>query len=339
MPRMDVSTRGRVVVLREKGYSVAKIRTRLKEEGILVSLVSIYKLLKKHEHTGSVADRKRTPSTPKILQPEHLHFLDEALAENDELTARQLRDMLEERWPELKVSICTIKRARKHNLGWIRTRPKYCQLVRVANREKRLAWCQEMIKNKETFDNVIWTDECSVQLDHHGRSCFRKAKQPRKLKARPKHPPKVHIWAGITCRGATSIVVFKGIMTSTRYCSILETALLPFINAAFPDGHRFQQDNDPKHTSNYTKAFLYNNGINWWKTPPESPDLNPIENIWGSLKYYLRHEYKPRNLESLIDSIKTFWKSMTPEVCKKYISHLHKVMPKVVELDGAASGY
>ena len=45
--------------------------------------------------------------------------------------------------------------------------PKYCQVVQVANREKRLTWCQEMIESKDTFDNVIWSDECSVQLDHH----------------------------------------------------------------------------------------------------------------------------------------------------------------------------
>ena len=172
--------RGCVVVLRKKGYSVKEIRVRLMEEGIPVSLVSIYKLLKKYmyECTGSVVDRKRKLSTPKILRSEHLHFLNEAIAENDELTVRKLRDMLEQRWPELKVSICSIKRAWKHDLGWICTRPKYCQLIRVVNREKRLAWCQEMIKNKETFDNVIWTDECSVQLDHHGRLCFRKVKQP-----------------------------------------------------------------------------------------------------------------------------------------------------------------
>ena len=79
--------------------------------------------------------------------------------------------------------------------------------------------------------------------------------------------------------------------------------------------------------------------INWWKTPPESPDLNPIENAWGSLKYCLRNKYKPKNLEERIDGIKMFWNSMSPEVCRKYISHLHKVMPKVGEVEGAASGY
>ena len=116
--------RGRVVVLHEKGHCVAEIWARLKEEGILVSLVSIYKLLKKYEHMRSVADRKRTHSISKILQSEHLNFLDETLAENDELTARQLQDMLEWRWPELKVSLCTIKHAWKHDLGWIRMHPK-----------------------------------------------------------------------------------------------------------------------------------------------------------------------------------------------------------------------
>ena len=61
------------------------------------------------------------------------------------------------------------------------TRPRYCQLVREANKLKRKKWCQEQIKNKERFDDVIFTDECSVQLDHHGRLCFRKEKQPRAL--------------------------------------------------------------------------------------------------------------------------------------------------------------
>ena len=239
----------------------------------------------------------------------------------------------------IRVSISTIRRVRKYDLGWIRTRPKYCQLVRVANKEKRVAWCREKIQEKDTFDIVIWTDECSVQLDHHGRLCFRKTREPRKLKPRTKHTPKVRIWDDITSHGATPLVLFKGIMTSTHYCSILETALLPFVTTAFLDYRRFQQGNDPKHTSNCTENFLSENGINCWETPPENPDLNPIENVWGSLKYYLRHQYKPKNLEGLITGIRTFWSTVSAEVCRKYIGHLHKVMPVVFQLEGAASGY
>lgn len=196
-----------------------------------------------------------------------------------------------------------------------------------------------MLNDKETFHDIIWTDESSVQIDTHSRKCYRKKKEPRKLKPRPKHPAKVHVWGGISRHGATPIVIFTGTLISTRYVRILEAGLIPFIKEVFPHSHRFQQDNDPKHCSNYTKEKLCEHGINWWKTPPESPDLNPIENVWGSMKTFLRTEYKPRNLEMLKDGIRAFWKTLTPEVCRKYIQHIHKVIPKVIEMEGAASGY
>ena len=119
---------------------MSEIKARLLEEDISVSLMSIYRLLKKNERTGSIVDLKRKPSTPRILRAEHLKFIDDALAEDDELTARRLRNMLEEKWPGLKVSITTIKRALKYDLGWIRTHARYCQLIRTANMQRQLEW-------------------------------------------------------------------------------------------------------------------------------------------------------------------------------------------------------
>ena len=68
-------------------------------------------------------------------------------------------------------------------------------------------------------------------------------------------------------------------------------------------------------TCNYTKDFLNENRSNWWRTPAESPDLNPIENVWAAMKYYLGHQYKSRDLESLITGVKCFWRSLIPDVC------------------------
>jgi len=71
-------------------------------------------------------------------------------------------------------------------------------LVREANKIKRKQWCQQQINNNEEFEDVIFTDECTVQLDHHGRLCFRKEREGRALKQCPKHPAKIHLWGGIS---------------------------------------------------------------------------------------------------------------------------------------------
>ena len=286
------------MTLKAAGYSVQEIRKRLYEENIVVSEVALYQLLWKFRDHGTIADLPKPPVV-KVLSSEHLNYIDNSLRQNDELTGRQLHALLCTKWPTLDVSVSTVKRARK-SLGWVSSRPKYSHLVREVNMEKRLSWCQDKIASNETFQNVIFTDECTVQLDRHGRLCFRKIGEPRKLKPKPKHPVKVHLWGGISKHGATPLVIFTGIMNAEKYCEILDNGLIPFIESKFPNGdYRFQQDNDPKHVSRLAQSFFDEKGINWWKTPPESPDLNPIENVWGHLKHFLRSEWKPTTLAEL----------------------------------------
>ena len=128
-------------------------------------------------------------------------------------------------------------------------------------------------------------------------------------------------------------------MKKELYVEILENTLLPFIQSHFPESHKFQQDNDPKHTSHHARGWMEEHGVTWWKTPPESPDLNPIENVWHELKEYIRREVKPKVKQELIDGIRAFWRTVDIPKCNKYINHLYKVIPKVIELNGAASGY
>jgi hypothetical protein len=110
------------------------------------------------------------------------------------------------------------------------------------------------------------------------------------------------VWAGISKRGPTPVVIFEGIMAAEFYISILRTSLLPFIRSTYPDSHRFMH---PKHTS-ATARFFSEEGINWWKTPPGSPDANAIENLWHELKEYVQREIKPSTKVEL--ALKTFEK-------------------------------
>ena len=129
MPRLSISTRRRVISLYQSGlYSVREIRRRLREENVFISLQALWSLVRKHRETGKVSDLPRR-SRPRKLSQEMMDALELAWSENDELTARQARSFLMERWPELRVSIQTIKRIRKQ-MGWVATRPHYCQLLR-----------------------------------------------------------------------------------------------------------------------------------------------------------------------------------------------------------------
>ena len=73
-------------------------------------------------------------------------------------------------------------------------------------------------------------------------------------------------------------------MDATLFVEVLRKGLLPFLRRVYPSGHCFMQDNDPKHRSRLAQAFLAENVVNWWQTPQESPDANPIENLWHELK-------------------------------------------------------
>lgn len=305
----------------------------LQEEGFRVSLSGVHYLLKKYQKTGSYFDRPRC-GRPKIIPEQALQLINSWLVDNDEITTTELMHRLAS---IVTASRATVGRARL-SLGWTSKVTRYCQLIRQANKQKRLEFCQQLLSSGENFNNIIFTDESMVILAPSKRHLYHKKGEARKFRAKAKHPVKVYIWGGISKRGATSCVIFTNTMDAERYTRILQAGLLPFIASHFPDGNfRFQQDNDPKHTSRRAKEFFENNNINWWRTPAESPDLNPIERVWNHLKQYLTHTVRPKCKQDMIDGIKLFWKTkLTVAQCAKYINHLHHVIPMVIAKNGEA---
>jgi len=65
----------------------------------------------------------------RILTDEMRQFIDDEMKKNDELTSNKLKELIEGKWTHVKVSRSTIKRE-KRKLGWVCTRPHYCQLLR-----------------------------------------------------------------------------------------------------------------------------------------------------------------------------------------------------------------
>ena len=61
--------------------------------------------------------------------------------------------------------------------------------------------------------------------------------------------------------------------------------------------------------------------------------------MWHKLKEYLRAKVKPKNQSELVEGIKAFWATVDQAKCRKYIGHLKKVIPRVIEFKGDATGY
>ena len=166
---------------------------------------------------------------------------------------------------------------------------------------------------------TIKSQDLNSQLTHHSQTMRVKVGRDRILKPAPKHALKVHVWAGISKRGATNICVFDEIMDGALYIRILQDFLLPFLTEYFPDeDYCFMQDNDPKHTSRVAKDFysLSSKNIKCWPTPASSADFNPIGRVWRELKHFIARHVKPLTKRELVDGICSFWnQKMTPEKC------------------------
>ena len=278
-PRLSLYARERIRKLTDGTSTVTDIVEALKSEGIITCRQTVWRIQRHIERHETIQPLPKSGRPTKLTAPV-LQSIENTMQRDDETTAKELVSTV---CTQNGISVSTTTALKGRCLqGWTRRGTAYCQLIRAANCTKRLEWARE--NSGDSFEDVIWSDETSVQMESHRRfHCYKRRGKPR-YKPRPKHPTKVHVWAGISKRGATGVCIFDGIMDAQVYTRILETYLIPFIRDVYPNGHRFMQDNDSKHTSRHAQGFFRENSINWWKTPPESPDANSIENLWHELK-------------------------------------------------------
>lgn len=310
MPKVKLSHSDNleIVSLYHQGWKISAIvRLLSKTRGIDVNWSTVKNVVKKYQKGRLFCQTEEQSLTNfRKVTSSDVNTVKDALASNSTLTSSDLLHHL------------TVHRVIKE-AGYTASAPRYCQMIRDVNKEKRIAFCQKLIDDNEHFDDIIFTDECTIQL--------------------PKHALKIHVWGGISRRGTTQLLLFEGILKADFFVeSILKKTLLPFIKTVYPDKHRFQQDNDPKHRSILAKTFIAENEINWWDIwPSESQDLNPIEMVWNMLKCRLAKQ-DIRTKDQLVSAIHSFWNiELTVELCNTFIDLNFKVVPIVVRIGGRAT--
>ncbi len=99
----------------------------------------------------------------------------------------------------------------------------------------------------------------------------------------------------------------------------------------------FKQDLAPDHTAKSTKSWLNEHGVGVLDWPAHSPDLNPVENLWGIVKRKMRNK-RPTNKKQKA-TVKETWASIPPQQCHKLITSMSRQIVAVIKPKWAPSKY
>ena len=91
-------------------------------------------------------------------------------------------------------------------------------------------------------------------------------------------------------------------INGTKYIAILEKFMVPSAQQLFPGEFLSQDDNAPCHRAKLVTNWKRQNNITTLEWPAQSPDLNPIENLWHKVAGRYQRDIRPPNASWLSHS-------------------------------------
>ena len=198
-----------------------------------------------------------------------------------------------------------------------------------------------------TYDwkRVIFSDESKVnRLGSDGRN-WTWSRRREDVKVTPTLKfggGSVMVWGCITAQGVGYLCKIDGRMDAELYTTILSGEFMQTLEFYGMDREDvvFQQDNDPKHTSRLATQWFQDNSVEVLDWPPQSPDLNPIENVWPVLKSRLNaHDEEPTSIAELWERIQTEWENIPSSLCVDVIDSMPQRIAQVLEAKGGYTKY
>lgn len=242
---------------------------------------------------------------------------------------------LRKRWTEsgVETSRATVHR-RVQEMGYRCRIPQVKPLLNQKQRQKRLTWATE---------KQHWTvAQFCMSFGNQGARVWRKTgekEMPKCLKSSVKYPQSVMVWGAMSAAGGGPLCFIKGRVNAASYQEILEHFMLPSAEKLYGDeDFIFQHDLAPAHSAKTTGKWFTDHGITVLNWPANSPDLNPIENLWDIVKRKLRVT-RPNTVDELKAAIEASWASITPQQCHRLIASMPRRIEAVISAKGFPTKY
>lgn len=299
-------------------------------------IIKRYQKYGKYEHSGGNGRKKLIDASVGSLIFREIYF-------DPKKSLRKLKNIIKEKAGKI-ISKDTIKRYHNERklFAFSPIKKPLLKKIHIENRKKcALEWMKltdsqlkSIIFSDESKFNLMYSDGKTKVWREHGKGLENKNLCPT-----IKHGGgSVMVWGCFSYFGVGKLVFIEGKMDSAEYINILSSNLQPSADKMSLKEFILQQDNDPKHTSKLSKQFYETMNYNLLPWPAQSPDMNPIENLWNLIKVNVGRK-NPKNLQDLKTFILIELNKISKETCEKYSISFRKRTVELLRVKGNHTKY
>lgn len=332
---LTTEEKGRIVGMHQAGVWGAQIGREL---GLPKS--TVHTVLKNFEKRGTVEGPKPTGRPPKLTERDK-RSLGCLLGQDRRAPLSEITNQL-----ATDANIDTVRKA-AHELGFQSRAAAKKPFLNDRHLANRLAFAKKYKKwIVADWKRVIWTDESSFEIGKISRRVIVWRRASEKYKNACLAPifksgrTSVMVWGAFVVDQRLPLVVMpSGRRTAVDFVNIVYNGTLgPWLSMQEDVANLvLMEDGAPVHRSNAPKAWQESRSLVKLEWPANSPDLNPIENVWRLLKDDVQLRHRPKNVEQMKAALEVAWKGIPAEKLESLVSSMPERIKAVLQAKGGST--